>query len=180
MNYKFKEKNFHFGWEWMGKKGKGWMLILYALNIFGTIGYWCLNLKCVNFFLVRKHWYTKRRQKGWLVGAWNGDHCWNLSIISEISFISCMIYQYRISDSSETNFWNTINCIFAFSCQLQKYLGFIYICQWLGGSLTPSQCFHLEVSGMTDCWIKDCISDFTFLLLLFFQLQVFHFYLSEK
>ena len=24
-----------------------------------------------------------------------------------------MIYQYRISDSSETNFWNTINCIFA-------------------------------------------------------------------
>ena len=109
MNDKFKEKKLSF---WMGgdeKKGKG--MNAQPLR-FKFIRYWCLNLKCVNFFLVRKHWYTKRRQKGWLVGVWDGVHCWYLSIISEISFISCMIYQYRISDFSETNFWNTINCIF--------------------------------------------------------------------
>ena len=114
MNDKFKEKKLSFWMGGDGKKGKGMNaqpLCFKFIRYYQVLVFW--NLKCVNFFLVRKHWYTKRRQKGWLVGAWDGVHCWYLSIISEISFISCMIYQYRISDFSETNFWNTINCIFA-------------------------------------------------------------------
>ena len=49
------------------------------------------------FFLVRKHQYTKWRFVGWLVGLWDGTHCWFFRF-----FLKSHYFMY---DISEIHFW---------------------------------------------------------------------------
>ena len=75
--------------------------------------FWKFSQLCFSF------WYANiniPNDAAW--GGWWGfgtEHIADFSDFFWNPIISCMIYQKFISDFSEQNFWNTINCIFAIS-----------------------------------------------------------------
>ena len=95
--------------------------------------FWKFSQLCFSF------WYANidiPNDAAW--GGWWGfgtEHIADFSDFFWNPIISCMIYQKFISDFSEQNFWNTINCIFAErGCLLSR--GFLVL-----GFGSPMRCY---------------------------------------